>query len=256
MNLLLILLKIFTVCNKNGNFIGFSKLTGSELNIQNGGLHWLIAWQNLVLGSLQLSYFTTNSDLVWGLIRAGLIRARISYSLAVNVPVPFENLIQGFWGFHPCIYIAYLVFVKTLSKLPCLTHISLAAFCWALANNADPDQMPHSVVSHQSSLFAYSMVFQNWIKMGLYMRKPVFCVCELKRVGKSNRLKWVKFHTHVINMSLVEQSTHNSELLILRMYIWAVTCDFQQCGILTSVDSDEPVQPSFKLRNSKMLFSQ
>ena len=23
----------------------------------------------------------------------------------------------------------------------------------------------------------------------------------------------------------------------------AVTCDFQQCGILTSVDSDKPVQP-------------
>ena len=33
--------------------------------------------------------------------------------------------------------------------------------------------------------------------------------------------------------------------------IWAVTCDFQQCGILTSVDSEEPLQPSFKLRNSK-----
>ena len=31
----------------------------------------------------------------------------------------------------------------------------------------------------------------------------------------------------------------------------AVTCDFKQCGILTSVDSDEPVQPPFKLRNSK-----
>ena len=27
-----------------------------------------------------------------------------------------------------------------------------------------------------------------------------------------------------------------------------MTCDFQQCGILTSVDSDEPVQPPFKLR--------
>ena len=25
--------------------------------------------------------------------------------------------------------------------------------------------------------------------------------------------------------------------------------DFQQCGILTSVDSDEPVPPRFKLRN-------
>ena len=32
---------------------------------------------------------------------------------------------------------------------------------------------------------------------------------------------------------------------------WAVTCDFQQCCILTSVDSDEPVQTPFKLRNSK-----
>ena len=27
--------------------------------------------------------------------------------------------------------------------------------------------------------------------------------------------------------------------------------DFQQCGILTSVDSAEPVQPPFMLRNSK-----
>ena len=33
-----------------------------------------------------------------------------------------------------------------------------------------------------------------------------------------------------------------------------MTCDFQQCGTLTSVDSDEPVQPSFKLRNSKWCF--
>ena len=30
-----------------------------------------------------------------------------------------------------------------------------------------------------------------------------------------------------------------------------MTWDFQQCGILTSVDSDEPVQSLFKLRNSK-----
>ena len=32
---------------------------------------------------------------------------------------------------------------------------------------------------------------------------------------------------------------------------WAVTCDFQQNCILTSVDSDAAVQPPFKLRNSK-----
>ena len=33
--------------------------------------------------------------------------------------------------------------------------------------------------------------------------------------------------------------------------ISAVTCDCQQCGILKSIDSDEPVQPPFKLRNFK-----
>ena len=32
---------------------------------------------------------------------------------------------------------------------------------------------------------------------------------------------------------------------------WATICDFQQWGILTSVDSEEPVQSPFKLRNSK-----
>ena len=31
----------------------------------------------------------------------------------------------------------------------------------------------------------------------------------------------------------------------------AVTSDVQQCGIWTSVDSDEPVQPPFKLINLK-----
>ena len=32
---------------------------------------------------------------------------------------------------------------------------------------------------------------------------------------------------------------------------WAVARDFQQYGILTCVDSDEPLQPPFKLRNTK-----
>ena len=32
---------------------------------------------------------------------------------------------------------------------------------------------------------------------------------------------------------------------------WAATCDFQQCGILTSFDWDEPVKLPVKLRNSK-----
>ena len=33
--------------------------------------------------------------------------------------------------------------------------------------------------------------------------------------------------------------------------ICAATCDFQQCGIFTSVDSDDPMQPPFKLRSFK-----
>ena len=33
--------------------------------------------------------------------------------------------------------------------------------------------------------------------------------------------------------------------------MWAVTHDFQQCGNLKSADSDKPVQPPFKLTNSK-----
>ena len=34
-------------------------------------------------------------------------------------------------------------------------------------------------------------------------------------------------------------------------YIWVTIGDFQQCGSLTSVVSDQPAQPPFKLRNSK-----
>ena len=38
----------------------------------------------------------------------------------------------------------------------------------------------------------------------------------------------------------------------VRTDIWAAAAwDFQQCDILTCVDSDEPVQPPLKLRNSK-----
>ena len=37
----------------------------------------------------------------------------------------------------------------------------------------------------------------------------------------------------------------------LLSYIWASAWDFQQFDILTSVDSDKPLQPPFRLRNSK-----
>ena len=35
--------------------------------------------------------------------------------------------------------------------------------------------------------------------------------------------------------------------MVAHKIILATTCDLQQCGILTSVDSDESLQPTFKL---------
>ena len=42
-----------------------------------------------------------------------------------------------------------------------------------------------------------------------------------------------------------------SKVVFLHVPIWAATCDFQLCDILTCINADEPVQPLFKLRNSK-----
>ena len=57
---------------------------------------------------------------------------------------------------------------------------------------------------------------------------------------------------YCIKLNLMEYST-NREMVITK---WAVTCDFLQCGILTCVDSNEPVQPPFMLRNSKWCSTQ
>ena len=56
-------------------------------------------------------------------------------------------------------------------------------------------------------------------------------------------------HKHVCNRAYTQKQTLN--WMEYTYLIWAVACDFQQCGILTSVDSDEHVQPPFKLRTSK-----
>ena len=44
---------------------------------------------------------------------------------------------------------------------------------------------------------------------------------------------------------------HSNKLVSHWIVSKAVACDFQQCGTVTRVDSYEPVQPPFKLRNSK-----
>ena len=49
------------------------------------------------------------------------------------------------------------------------------------------------------------------------------------------------------------KNARNRQESIIKTHLkhkWSATCDFQQCDLLTSVDSDEHVQPPFKLRNS------
>ena len=52
------------------------------------------------------------------------------------------------------------------------------------------------------------------------------------------------FHSYILYLCMLEAKAPAS-LNRLASTMWAMTCDFQQCGILTSVDSDEPVQPPF-----------
>ena len=58
-------------------------------------------------------------------------------------------------------------------------------------------------------------------------------------------------------MSRLRESTDLSEYLLLSNVICTkshvlANMSFQQCGIMTSVDSDEPAYPLFKLRHSKL----
>ena len=60
-----------------------------------------------------------------------------------------------------------------------------------------------------------------------------------------------QLRTQICFVVLVDSSLHSCRWFLYPNIKWAVTCDFQQCGILTWLDSDEPAQPSFKLGNSK-----
>ena len=71
---------------------------------------------------------------------------------------------------------------------------------------------------------------------------------EATMMKKSTRLKQIDIHnkhfycSFLVSVDFLWQSFKHK----LKKN-WAVTWDFQQFDILTSVDSDEPVQPSFKL---------
>ena len=54
-----------------------------------------------------------------------------------------------------------------------------------------------------------------------------------------------------INMISAFYFILSSEINAYQNHNSAMTCDLQQCGILTSEDTNEPVQSPFMLRNSK-----
>ena len=73
-------------------------------------------------------------------------------------------------------------------------------------------------------------------------------------MGKHSALTVTVVFEH-IHPSLSGVDLFKEHSLVSRVYIynntWANARDFTQCTILTCVDSDEPVQPPLKLRNSK-----
>ena len=65
--------------------------------------------------------------------------------------------------------------------------------------------------------------------------------------------KWIQFLVW-IRMAFPWQTNSGPRWdagLVYNDRLWATTRDYQQCDILTSEDSDLPVQPPVKLRNSK-----
>ena len=106
-------------------------------------------------------------------------------------------------------------------------------------------------ISNRSDLFLTDWPSQDFHK--LFGRHIKTYVQSLSIIGLlvDNWVKWFSF----VELGCYVNCTIWSIYLVWKLQcayvIWASAWDFQQCGILTCVDSDEPVQPPFKLRNSK-----
>ena len=71
-------------------------------------------------------------------------------------------------------------------------------------------------------------------------QSPTFKPDEMDSADDETKNK-LSSHTHCPENS-------KNKLCSCTLYsIRAATCDFQQCGIFTCIDSDEPMQPYFKL---------
>ena len=105
----------------------------------------------------------------------------------------------------------------------------------------DKEKIYISVLYFSVTLCTNSIVMSLTPSETLMEIEQLDIFCDEEKVFRFQVI--MKFYYNC-NRSCLEES--NSQTCI-----WVTTCDFQQCGILTSVDSDEPVQHSFKGRNSK-----
>ena len=132
----------------------------------------------------------------------------------------------------------------------------------------------HKLQTNQYSLMFYWLFYstgngkyQNWPqktseKTWTNCRLTAGTVRKIKRgyqsTGKSRlQLLWIAGKEFIFLPStradVVELADVTSSSNTWKDKSAGLWCDFQQCGNLTSVDSDEPVQPPFKHRNSKWL---
>ena len=106
------------------------------------------------------------------------------------------------------------------------------------------------------------------LRLGLRMDFSVMSHNETYKLGYGprttlkkirNRYNQVPHLTQDTNgkVTISQLDTKNESQVITDLYhrylglVYSKMSDFQQCGILICVDSDEPVQPPFKLRNTK-----
>ena len=139
-------------------------------------------------------------------------------------------------------------------KAGCFAFIVLLMSCYCKCSVTLPHVVVSwSVVCDSGISWSYSLTFWCW-RNGTYICcKHSFLMRGIQMINPDQAPRTLLF----VFVFAVTQKTHKTEGLTscpahLRLVtiIWATTWDFQQCGILTSVDSDEPVQPSFKFRNS------
>ena len=105
----------------------------------------------------------------------------------------------------------------------------------------------------RAQLFAYNeskcllRFFTAWVYVA-FLR-----FLHIDKILPKTAALWIQFQFFTCMPRFLTCQLHKFYSWWIRIFKckWAVACDFQQCGILTCVDSDEPLQPPFKLKNSK-----